>query len=69
MHTAEEILVYLTRLLLFYMEELKEADNKDSELFCYGEKTAYIECLEIIRRWDKAEQCGLTFNIETEYPL
>lgn len=69
MYTAEEILVYLMRLLLFYVEELKEANKTDTDKFCYGEKTAYIECLEVISCWDKAEQYGLIFNIENKYPL
>lgn len=67
--TAEEILIYLIELLLFYLEGLKEAEATDADQFCYGEKTAYVECLEIIQDWDKAEQHGLGFDIESKYPL
>lgn len=69
MRTAEGILIYLAELILFYMEELKEANKTDSNQFCYGEKTAYIECFELICCWNKAEEYGLNFNIEDEYPL
>lgn len=67
--TTEEILIYLIELLLFYLEGLKEAKATDADLFCYGEKTAYVECLEIIQGWDKAEEYGLGFDIENKYPL
>lgn len=67
-YTAEETLTYLIEQLLEYMEELKESEES-AEPFCYGEKTAYAECLEIIQNWEKAEERGLGFNIESKYPL
>ena len=69
MRTSEETLAYLLELLLFYLEELKKAKETDVNKFFYGEKTAYIECLEIIQFWDKAKGYGLNFDIENKYPL
>lgn len=60
---------YLAELLLFYLEELKETDKADINQFCYGERTAYTECLEIVQTWEKAREYGLGFDIESKYPL
>ena len=67
--TAEEIVAMMIKLLLFYMEEFADCKNCPEEQFQYGEKTAYTECLEWIQFWEKAESCGLDFDIETRYPL
>lgn len=69
MRTAEETLGDLAELLLFYLEELKETNISDKNQFCYGERTAYTECLEIIQYWEKAKEYGLDFDIEGKYPL
>lgn len=66
---AEEILVYLAKLLLMYLEELKEAKEEGEDSFRYGEQTAYTECLEIIQAWKGATKIGLDFDIEKKYPL
>ena len=66
---AEEILAYLTGLLMMYLEELKDAKGAGENSFQYGEQTAYTECLEIIWAWKGAEKIGLDFDIETKYPL
>ncbi len=50
--TAEEILVYMIELLSYYLEELQAVEKID---FFYGEKTAYVECLEIVQQWECAE--------------
>lgn len=66
---AEEVLKYMIALFLSYLEEFSEelpGDNKD---FIEGERTAYVECLEIIQNWEKASVYGLDFNIENRYPL
>lgn len=66
---AEATLQYLISLLLSYLEELKDSKSTDSDLFCYGERVAYTECLEIIQDWEKAKDCGLHFEIESKYSL
>ena len=66
---AEEILAYITGLLMMYLEELKDAKQSGENSFQYGEQTAYTECLEIIQAWKGAAKIGLNFDIETKYPL
>ena len=34
-----------------------------------GDQTAYTECLEFIRLWERAAEHGLDFEIEERYPL
>ncbi len=67
--TEEAILTYLIELLVYYLEELEETDRDNSNMFVYGEKTAYVECLEIIQTWRKAELRGLNFDIEKRFPI
>lgn len=58
------------------IEHLKEClldlyDIRDtpSEQFAYGEKTAYVECLEWILHCAKQESCELDFEVEKYFPL
>ncbi|MBE5764584.1 MAG: hypothetical protein E7339_03155 [Clostridiales bacterium] len=67
--SSKEVLLTLTELLLCYLNELAEYREVEGELFEYGERTAYTECLEIIQEWVDAEKNGLDFNIEQKYPL
>ena len=67
--TAEKVLIHLIELLLEYVEELKDFKVDDEDLFCYGERLAYTECLEVIQEWDNAEKYGLDFDMEQKYPL
>lgn len=62
---SEQVLEYLISLLLEYINELYDEKSE----FCYGERVAYTECLEIIQHWDKAKKKGLNFDIEKKYPL
>lgn len=64
--SAEEVLKYLISHIELCIEELYGAVEND---FIYGEKTAYVECLEIIQTWSKAKSCSLDYNIEEKYPL
>ncbi len=64
--TAEEVLGYLKELLEVYLAELNGAEKNT---FAYGEKTAYVECLEIIQLWEKAQTFGLNYDIEKRYPI
>ena len=63
--TAEEILKYLIELLEYYLWEINDLDGD----FFIGEKYAYIECLEIIQKWEKASEAGLDYNIEKRFPV
>ncbi len=67
MKTAEKVLVYLKNLLEFNLDELYDC-GKTNE-FIYGEKTAYVECLEIVQQWECAEDIGLDYEVEKKYPL
>ena len=64
--SATQILVYLKERIEEYLNALNECADSD---FLYGEKTAYVECLEIIQRWQEAESVGLHYSIEERYPL
>ena len=67
--TATELLNDMISLLIAYLEELSPSSANDTDSFCYGEKTAYVECLEYIQQWEYAEQHGLAFNVEKRFPL
>ena len=63
---AKEILIYLIETLLLYLDELSEIII---DPFTYGEKTAFVECLAIIKHWEEAAIYGLDFDIEGIYPI
>ena len=67
--SANELLIFLISLLTAYLEELSSSSALDADLFCYGEKTAYTECLEWLQEWEFAESNGLDFDIENRFPL
>lgn len=64
-----ELLHDMIELLTSYLDELSDVCDSAEEQFAYGEKTAYVECLELLSLWDKAEEHGLNFNIEQRFPL
>ncbi len=64
--TAEEVLEYMKELLEVYLAEL---NGYEENAFAYGEKTAYVECLEVIQLWEKAQTFGLDYDIEQRYPI
>ena len=66
---ATQTLQKMMAWLVMNLEELKELQDTGENDFAYGEKTAYIECLEAIACWKKAEQFGLNYDIEERYPL
>lgn len=66
---AKELLIYMIDTLLFYLEELAEITDTDSEQFAYGGKTAFTECLEMLQLWEEAREHWLDFNIEGRFPL
>lgn len=63
--TADGVLEELSALLMGYLRELTEIDSTDENYaFVCGEKTAFVECLEVIQSWEKADRTGLNFDIE-----
>ncbi len=65
--TAEKVLIHLKKILELNLEELYDCERISD--FIYGEKTAYVECLEIVQQWECAEDIGLNYEIEKRYPL
>lgn len=63
-----ETLDFILSSLLLALKELS-SPSLEKDPFCYGEKTAYVECLEWLQRWEKAESHGLNFKIERRFPL
>ena len=66
----KEALYDIKRKLIERLEELQKIDSENENQFAYGEKTAYVECLEWIQEeWEEAKKNGLDFDIEELYPL
>ena len=63
---TEETIIYLIELYTQYLEELNAVPRND---FTVGEMTAYVETLEILQRWEKANRYGLDFVIEDKYKI
>ena len=70
-HDSEQTLIQLVHLLLEFLDETNEPiDSYENSDFVLGEKTAYVECLELIQeRWDKGSENGIPQNIEKIYPV
>ena len=66
--SAAMILSYLEKLLTEYLEELNDVTSADKNQFAYGEKTAYVECLEIIQQWESSS-LGQATCVEERFPL
>lgn len=66
---ANEVLELMREILIGYLEQLKGYKDVPEEQFQYGEKVAYIECLEYIQMWIKADEKGLNFDIAKRYQL
>ena len=69
MKKATEILSDMIALLTYYLDNDLSNIDKNSAPFAYGEKTAYVECLEMISEWKKAQEHGLDFQVEKRFPL
>ena len=59
----------LTEIIIEYLEELAECKDVANEQFEYGEKTAYVEVLEMFQEIGNAKELGIDFVIEERYPL
>ena len=64
--SAETVLNYMKEVIESNLDEL---NGHEEDEFCYGGKTAYVECLEIIQEWEGAKRVGLDYNVEERYPL
>ena len=67
--TAEQVLRDMITLLTTYLKELSQTFGLPISEFVYGEKTAYVECLEWIQQWEHAKENGLNFDVEKRFPL
>ena len=65
---AVALVTYMTVLLKEYLEDLSEVADTRAEQFLYGEKIAYIECLEILQGWMKKD-AALDNESERKYRL
>lgn len=65
--TADEILKYIIELFIYYLNSSEKEYNSDG--FVFGERTAYVECLEIIQYWEHSHINGLNFDIEKRFPV
>jgi len=63
---AENVIVYLIKLLTEYLDELNSYEPDD---FSRGEMTAYVETLEVLQGWKGAKAHGLNFRIEDKYKI
>lgn len=67
---ADETLKYLIGVVKDRLEELYGVLPYGADArFIHGEKTAYVECLEIMQLWDHSAQHGLDGVIEEVYPI
>lgn len=68
--SAEETLLNMIGNLVYYLDELEKVPTEMRiSQFIEGERTAYVECLEMIKFWEKAEKSGLDFDLERVYKL
>ncbi|MCI8499273.1 MAG: hypothetical protein HFE28_01495 [Clostridia bacterium] len=67
---AEETLEYLIGVMKENLNELYgELPAGSNRHFIHGEKTAYVECLEIVQLWNQAAEHGLEGVLEKQYPV
>lgn len=67
--TAEETLFFMIKILTAYLQELEHVHDTPHQQFAYGEKTAYVECLEWILQWEDAERYGAPQNVEHNFSI
>ena len=67
---ADDVLKQMIDYITTSLEELEEEypDGNIPERYL-GMKTAYVECLELIQQWEKAEENGLDWDIEENFPV
>ena len=65
--TYEDILHYLIDMIIETLEEINDCKDIKNLDFVIGEKTAYVDCLEIIQSLKSNEK--LNFVIQQKFPL
>ncbi len=63
--SSEEVIKYLIEIITVNLKELSDLKSE----FVFGEQYAYVECLEVIKFWEKSKDYGLTGNIEKIYNI
>ena len=58
----------MIEVLISNLNELDTPSDGDEQFIC-GERTAYVECLEILQTWKYAKKHRLDFNVEQRFPL
>ena len=66
---AEKTLSYAINHLLTNLQELSDISDCPSQAFDFGQKTAFVECLEMLQFWTEAKDGILNFDIEEKFPL
>ena len=64
----KQLIEYLITVILERLDDLYDEATEFNQ-FVFGERTAYVECLEIIQECIDAAQYGLAFKIEGRYPI
>lgn len=65
--TAYRVLESLIKLIETSLTDILRSKSKNE--FVVGEGYAYIECLEAIFRWRKAQKFGLNYEPESKYKI
>lgn len=65
--TAEQTLVRLIETIEISLTELLSLKHKNE--FVVGEWYAFVECIEVVTSWDKAEENGLNYNPEIKFNI
>lgn len=68
--TAEQVLIDTIVRVKETLEELYGKWNASANAdFVSGEKTAYVDVLELLSTWEDAEEYGLNFAIQQKYAI
>ncbi len=67
MITVNKLIKYMKEYLERCLDELYE--EKEANDFIYGEKTAFVECLELLQSVARSPATGLNYEVEEKYPL
>ena len=65
--SAEYTLSQMIPAIIDKLDHLKRTGSDDE--YSDGQRTAYVECLELIQKWEKSKFYNLNFHIETKYPI
>ena len=68
-YSAEVILQRIIDQAMDSLEELAEArDAEGNSDYVEGAISVWDECLEIVQEWEGAEEAGLDWDVEEEFP-